>query len=222
MAKKVLIDNLSEPLNGARTAKVDIHVGDGNLTIDGLSGSEQVLASGTLEYLENQSVPQRTAHESNGQATLTLRGGAAGQPWFRFPWSACNGATLWQIHLNPAVQYDVTARSSGGNVKLDLGRIPVTGVSADTGGGNMEVVLPDQSANYTVVAQSGAGNVLVKLPTGVAVRVRATTGLGKVFVDPQFSQTEKNTYQSADWEFAANRIDITAKSGAGNVSVSIK
>jgi hypothetical protein len=222
MAKKVLVDTLSEPLNGAKAAKVDIHVGDGNLTIDGLAGSEQVLASGTLEYLENQGLPERSVHESNGLTTMRLRGGAAGQPWFRFPWSACNGATCWQIHLNPAVKYDVTARSSGGNVRLDLGRVPVTGVSADTGGGNMEVVLPDSSVNYNVVVQSGAGNVLVRVPTGVAVRVSAATGLGKVFVDPQFRQTEKHTYQSPDWELANNRIDITAKSGAGNVSVSTK
>ena len=34
MAKKVLTHNLSEPLNGATTAKVEINTGDGNLTID--------------------------------------------------------------------------------------------------------------------------------------------------------------------------------------------
>ena len=69
----VLTENLSEPLNGATTAKVDINVGDGNLTIDRLIGGEQVLASGTLQYFENQGLPTRTLVSGNGQATRTLR-----------------------------------------------------------------------------------------------------------------------------------------------------
>ena len=100
-AGNVLTHNLSEPLDGATTAKVDINTGDGNLTIDRLTGGEQVLASGTLQYLENQGLPTRSVNTSNGQATLTLKASGGGQPWFRFPWAACNGATEWQIHLNP-------------------------------------------------------------------------------------------------------------------------
>ena len=92
---------LSEPLDGATTVKVDINAGDGNLTIDRLTGGEQVLASGTLQYLENQGLPTRSVNTNNGQATLTLKASGAGQPWFQFPWAACNGATEWQIHLNP-------------------------------------------------------------------------------------------------------------------------
>ena len=157
MAKNVLTDNLSEPLNGATTAKIDINAGDGNLTIDRLTGGEQVLASGTLQYFENQGPPTRTLVSSNGQATLTLRGGGTGQPWFRFPWAACNGATEWQIHLNPTVSSDITAHSDGGNVKLNLAGMAVTRVSADTGGGNMDVVLPDNAADLERYRQDGRG-----------------------------------------------------------------
>jgi hypothetical protein len=48
MSKTVLTENLSAPLNGARTASIDIHAGDGNLTVDGLIGGEQLLVSGEL------------------------------------------------------------------------------------------------------------------------------------------------------------------------------
>ena len=143
----------------------------------------------------------------------------AGQPWFRFPWAACNGATEWQIHLNPTVSSDITAHSDGGNVKLDLAGMAITRVSADTGGGNMEVVLPDNAADLSVTAKSGAGNVVVHLPSGIAARIHATSGLGKVIVDSWFSKIDKNTYQSPDYDGAANKVEITASSGAGNVSV---
>ena len=222
MTKNVLTYNLSEPLNGVTTAKVDIHAGDGNLMIDRLAGGEQVLASGTLQYLENQGLPTRTLNTSDGQATLTLKGSGAGQSWFRFPWAACNGATEWQIHLNPTVSSDITAHSDGGNVKLDLAGMAVTRVSADTGGGNMDVVLPEDAANLSVTAKSGAGNVVVLVPSGIAARIHASTGLGKVIVDSRFNKIDGNTYQSSDFDSAANKVEITVHSGAGNVSVNTK
>ncbi len=219
MAKNVLTDNFAEPLNGATTAKVDIHAGDGNLMIDRLTGGEQVLASGVLQYFENQGVPDRSVNASNGQAIFTLKGGAAGRPRFRLPWATCSGATEWQIRLNPTVPSDITVHSGGGNVKVNLAGMTITRVSADTGGGNVDVVLPDDAANLSVSAKTGAGNVVVCVPSGMATRIHATTGLGKVTVDPRFSKTDKNTYQSSDFDSAANRVEITVHSGAGNVSV---
>jgi len=245
MAKNVLTYNLWELLNDVTTAEVNINTAEGNLTIDRFTGSEQVLASGTLQYFENQGPPSRNLNSSNGQAALTLRGGNTRQPWFHFPWAACNGAIEWQIHLNAAVSFDITARSGGGNVRLDLTGMVVTRVSADTGGGNMDVVLPDHAANLSVAAKagagnvtidlgtgttgsntvnanSGAGNVVVRVPGGIAARVHATTGLGKVIVDPRFNRTDKNTYQSPDYDGAADKVEIIIHSGAGNVSVNAK
>ena len=245
MAKNVLTDNLSESLNGATTAKVNIHAGDGNLSIDRLTGAEQVLASGTLQYFENQGVPTRTLVSSNGQAALTMRGGSTGRPRFRVPWATCNGATEWQIHLNPAVSSDITAHSDGGNIKVNLAGMTVTSISADTGGGNIDVVLPDNAANLGVTAKTGAGNVtveigsgitgsnivsansgagsvVVRIPGGVAARIHATSGLGKAIVDPRFSATGINTYQSSDFDSAANKVEIVVNSGAGNVSVNTR
>jgi hypothetical protein len=245
MAKNVLTENLSEPLDGATTARVDVNAGDGNLTIDRLTGGEQMLVGGTLQYLENQGLPAWTLVSSNGQATLTLRGSGTGQPWFRLPWATCNGATEWQIHLNPTVSSDITAHSDGGNVKLNLAGMAITRVAADTGGGNMDVVLPDNAANLSVTARtgagnatveigsgltgsntvntkSGAGNVVVRIPSGVAARIHATTGLGKAIVDPRFNKADNNTYQSPDYDGAANKVEITIHSGAGNVNVTTK
>jgi hypothetical protein len=219
MAKNILTDHFSESLNGATAAKVDINAGDGNLTIDRLPGGESVLASGTLQYIGDQNLPTRKLVSSSGHATLTLKGSSSKQSWLRLPWSACNGATEWQIHLNPTVSSDITAHSNGGNIKLSLAGMALTRVSADTGGGNIDLVLPDNMVHLSVTAKTGAGNVVVHIPGGVAARIHATTGLGKAIVDLRFTKIDKNTYQSPDFDQAANKVEITANSGAGNVSV---
>ena len=242
MANNLLNDQLSEPLSGVTTARINVYADDGNLTIDRLPGDEQLLASGMLQYFESQGRPIRTCDVNNGQATFTLKGGSSAKLWFRFPWSACNGATEWQIHLNPRVPSDISAHSGGGNVKLNLAGMAVTRLSADTGGGNMDVILPDNASNLsviaktgagtitlevgchvtgsnTIIASSGAGNVVVHVPRHLAARIHATTGWGKSLVDPRFSRTGDNFYESPDFGRAVDKVEITAQSGAGNVSI---
>jgi hypothetical protein len=219
MAKQVLTYDVSEPLGGVTFAKVDINSVDGNLTVDTLACCEQVLASGKLQYTENQKPPTQSLETKDGQTTLMLKSSGKGQTWLKMPWSACNSATEWRVHLNPAVAFEIVAHSGGGNVKLDLSGLTVTGVKADTGGGNMEVVLPDNAKNLSVFAKTGAGNAIVSVPGGIAVKVLASSGLGTVIMDPQFNQIDKNTYQSPDFDSAADKIEVTVSSGAGNVSV---
>ena len=245
MAKKVLTHNLSEPLDGAKTARFDFNTATGNLTIDQLVSGEGLLASGTLEYLEKQDPPAWMVETRDGQTTLMLKASGGRQPGLRLPWAACNGETNWQIHINPMISSDITAHSGGGNVKLNLAGMAVNRLTADTGGGNMDVVLPDNAANLSVTARtgggnvtvelgsgttgsntvnatSGAGNMVVRLPVGIAARIHATSGLGKVIMDSRFRKIDGETYQSPDYDGATNKVDITVKSGAGNVSVNTK
>lgn len=234
--------DLFEPLGEVTTAKFDVNAGTGNLTIDRLTGGEPLLAGGSLEYLESQGVPTRSLTTINDQATLSWVANSTQQTGFRFPWEACNGESEWLIHLNPSVSYDLNAYSDGGNLKLNLAGLAVTRVNAETGGGNVELTLPDQTADLSVVAKtgggavtveignnitgshtvnanSGAGSVVVRLPAGIAARIHVTSGLGNAIVDPGFTQFDNETYQSPDYDSAANRVEITADSGAGNVTI---
>jgi hypothetical protein len=243
--EEVLTQTLSESLGVATTARFDFNVGTGNLTIDRLSGGEQLLASGTLEYLESQGRPTGTVDMNGHLYTLTLKASGGRQPGFQLPWAACNGETDWLIHLNPTLPSDITASSDGGNVKLNLAGTIVTHLVADTSGGNLDVVLPDEvsdlnvsaktgggnvtvlvgsdlTGSNTVMATSGAGNVVVRLPDGIAARIHATTGMGKLTIDPQFTKIDEHTYQSPNYDHATDKLEITVESGAGDVNVITK
>ncbi len=238
---RVLTLALSEPLGDATAARFEINTGTGNLAIDRLPDGEQLLASGALEYLEGQDLPASTVSSENGLAILTIKA-SGGQAGFRLPWAASNGATTWQIQLNPGLPSDITACSGGGNLKLNLAGMLLTSLLADTSGGNVEVVLPDGAAGLnvtaksgggsvsvvagsnmtgsnTIIATSGGGSVVVRLPGGIAALIHASTGAGKLAIDPQFVKIDDHTYQSPGYAGAAVKIEITVESGAGNVSV---
>lgn len=245
MAEFLHTYNFAEPLSEANCARIDIQAGDGNLVIDGLPADEALLASGALQYYEKQGLPLYNLAMSDGQASLTLKGGKASQPWFHLPWAACNGATEWQVHLNPRLPCEINAQSNGGNLRLDLAGVTVTRISAETGGGNIDLVLPEQTSGLeaaastgggnvkielgedvtgwnAITAHSGAGNVVVRIPGNLPARIQATTGWGKALIDPRFNQVESHTFQSADYDQASSRVEIEIKSGAGNVSVENK
>ncbi len=219
MSKNVLTQNLSEPLGSLTSAKVSIDPGDGNLIVDGAIGNEMMLANGTLQFLEKNGAPTWSVNTDHGLPTFTIKAAGKGQPWIHLPWSACNGATEWNIHLNQHIPAEITAHSDGGNIRLDLTGMPVKSVSADTGGGNIEVTLPDPKSDMSLTAKSGAGNITIHLPANVAARIHATTGLGKVILSPRFGKIENDLYQTADFPGAGKNVEITISSGAGNVVV---
>jgi predicted membrane protein len=161
------------------------------------------------------------------------------------PWSGCIAATDWQIHLNRDVVTDISAHSGGGNVRLDLAGMHLRRVSADSGGGNLDVMLPDNAVSLSVTAKtgvgnitveigrgttghnilnaiSGAGNVEVRIPSGIAARIHATSGMGKKIIDPRFGNIDKHDYQSSDFDRAVDKVEIDLQSGAGNVIVNTR
>lgn len=216
---KIRTDNLSEPLNGATSAKMVVTMDAGNLTVDRFTSSDAFLVDGSLQYTETQGQPFRALQTNGSQVTFTLMKDNPQKTGFRFPWDACNVSIRWQIHLNPSVSTDLTIHSGGGDITLDLTGTTINNIFAESGGGNIQIILPENASDLSVTANSGAGNVFVYLPGGAAARAHATTGLGKIIMDPRFSKIDSNTYQSADYIPDAKRIEITVKSGAGNVGV---
>ena len=71
----------------------EVDAGSNNLLSEHLSAP----LNGTLECFEKQGRPAQSVSTDGARTTLTVKGNASGQPWFRFPWMACTGATEWQI-----------------------------------------------------------------------------------------------------------------------------
>lgn len=240
--ENLLTHTLNEPLSNVTKAKFEIKQDAGSLKIDSLTGGEDLLAGGSLQYTESQGLPSRSLTTLGEKATLVWTGNKAKVSGFRFPWDACTTNAEWLVHLNPNVAYDMNIRSAGGNINLNFDGLSVTSLMAETGGGNMDVVLPGDAANLsataktgggdvtlkigsgaignnTVVAGTGAGKVIVRLPEKLAARITATTGAGKATVAAQFNQLDKTTYQSPGYETAVDKIQITVTSGAGDVTI---
>jgi hypothetical protein len=236
---ELLTKPLSEPLSDTRTAEFIIDQGDGNLTIDSFINSDHLLATGSLQYFENSGAPVSSMSINQGLSTYTLTASTE-QTWQRLPWAPCNGATEWEIHLNPLVTFDISTHTGGGNVKLDLTGLNITHLEAETGAGNMEIILPDQSVNLKVTAKTGAGKVSILVgndligrnsinansgagemtiivPAGVAARVDVMKG--EVNVSAPFIMMDDTSYETPEFAGSTDKLEIVVGSGMGKVNI---
>ena len=236
------VQELAEPLNEVLASSLDLDLAEGNLAIDRLTGGEPLLVGGTLEYCEIGGMPARSFVSMGRQASLALSVGTNPRPRWHLPWEACNAENDWQLHLNPAVAYEIAARTGGGNLNLDLSGLLVNRMIAETGGGNAKIRLPENAMNLSVAVrtgagkigvgigpgtkgrngltvENGAGSVEVLVPPGLAVKLVVASGLGEIVLDPSFVKTGDESYQSTDYENHENRVTIEASNGAGSVSV---
>ncbi len=240
---EVITEDLSAPMGSVTSASINLNRYSGNMAISALNGSEPLLASGKLPYLDKQELT-RSVDTSSAQAILALKTSAK-QAGLRLPWVGCSDDTEWLINLNPNLPSDLTAYSGGGVLKLNLAGMAITRLSAETGGGNVEAILPDNARNLSaavktgagnitveigngmagssaISASSGAGNVIVRVPGSLAALIHLTGGAGTAQIAPRFIKIDERTYQSPGYDQAGDRVEITASSGAGTLSVNTK
>jgi len=68
-------------------------------------------------------------------------------------------------------------------------------------------------------ARSGAATVRIRVPDGVAARIRPSLGAATLNVRGARFPWQGGTYQSPDYDTAANRVDLDIDAGAATIDV---
>jgi hypothetical protein len=200
--------NLSIPLENARSARIKLDHGAGRLNIQAGAASTELL-NGSF----GAEVDTSTRFEAD-QLQVKLRN----SPHF---WAWYPGESLdWDIHLNGEVPLNLKIDSGASSSTLDLTNLKVVDLDIDTGASSTEVSLPANAGNTHVDIDSGAASLNLHIPAGVAARIRVKSGIASVNVDAgRFTRLESGLYQSADYATAVNRADITIDTGVGSVDI---
>lgn len=199
---------LSIPLENAQGARIKLDHGAGRLNIQaGASPTE--LLNGAF----GSEVESRTRLEGD-QLQVKLRNSP--HFWARYPGESLD----WDIRLNEEIPLRLKIDSGASSARLDLTSLKVVDLDIDTGASSIEISLPANAGNTRVDINSGAASVNLRVPTGVAARIRVKSGIASVNIDAnRFPRQEGDLYQSADYDTGANRADITIDTGVNSVEV---
>ena len=205
-------ERISEPLDGATSAVVEIGFGAGGLNIEALDET-----AGLIEGQVMLSPGERLNRQSNRSGDVAhyeLKSRGMTTVWPRQMWDE---QKVWNLGLNRDIPIRLQIQTGVGRSNLDLTSLNVTNLDLEGGVGQVALMLP-QRGQISVTIEGGVGEVIVIVPRGLAARIRTEGGLGGVTVNGSFSQSG-NTYTSPGFSSAENRADLKIEGGVGHVVV---
>jgi hypothetical protein len=200
------------PLAGTTRASLDIQPGDSHLHVD--AGAE---ATNLLSGRFGGGLERRVKRDGD-----TLQVSITPAPpgfWPTMGWLT-RGSNEWKLVLNTEIPLSLDIQAGAGEAHIDLSALCVCDLLVQARSGAVQVILPSRVRRTEAVIKSGVAAVSLRIPEGVAARVRATGGLMSALVDThRFPRTDSGLYQSPNYETAESRVDLQIETGLGVVTV---
>ena len=202
-------EHASVPLEGATRAQVRLSHGAGRLMISTGAGGVDLVEGDFDGGLDLRTRRQDDLLEAE------LRSPVRG--WSFWDWG---GRGLeWNVRFNPQVPLTLKLETGASESILDLGDLLVGDLSLQTGASSTELILPACAVYTRVKVSGGAASFKVRVPPGVAASNCFSGGLASLDVDRQRFPPSGNLYQSPDFAFAENKVELIFEVGAASVEV---
>lgn len=124
----------------------------------------------------------------------------------------------WNLRLSNEVPFTLDLETGANQSIVDLHEVRVTRLNVQTGASSTDITLP-ASGHVTAEAHVGAAELKLRVPQGVAGRIRSQSGLAEINVDRSRFPYLNGVYESPDFGTNPNRVDISIEAGVGKVSV---
>jgi hypothetical protein len=208
-------------LNGASQAVVTVRFGGGQLNLGALGSDARPDLLSTVAYQGpgpccgvNYNVVGTT-----GRLEYDLGGGG---PRF-FPWWSgdTSGSSRMDVNLSRSVPItSLTVQTGAADAHLDLSSLRITGLDVSVGASSSWIRLPEAGATNAHIS-AGAATINIEIPSGVAAQIHHRGGLSTLTLDQtRFQTVDQETYRSADYDSASNRVDLTLETGVSTIHVS--
>jgi hypothetical protein len=201
------VKSFAVPLQGAKEASLTINHGVGRMELRAGASADEFL-TGTAAAAMNHS-----ARLNGDRLEVNIDAGPSFMPFI-----GPEGG-MWRYRLNPDVPTTLSVHAGASQLDFDLTDLRVTRFSYDGGASSLDLALPAQLPNVLVGIQTGAASLHIRVPQAVAARVLIKS-VGSLTVDQvRFVPRGAGLYQSADYDSAQHRADITIDGGATSIRV---
>jgi hypothetical protein len=207
----------SLPLEGAERAQIEFHHGAGELNVSALDENSSLLIDGTYTNGLEHEITRRS-----GLTWLKLRPPVDGIPFGFFPHT---DGYHWNLALARRLPLELQFKTGANKATLDLQNLNVSDVKLETGASETTLMLPAEASHTKVTVNSGAAAVNIRVPQGVAARIRISGGLMGVEVDqsrfPLTGESEpgRKVYQSPDYDGSAHQAESNVETGLGSINI---
>jgi hypothetical protein len=204
---------ISQSLQGADAADIDIRFGAGQLRLEALPESSR-LVEGQIELRDGeQASPTFEMRDGTGYFKLHSQ-----DPVVIPTLGQWESNATWELGLNRDVPTVLAVSTGAGEAKLDLSELNLERLKVETSVGSTQLYLP-RRGRLSAAVDTGVGELDIIIPTGMAARIRVDRGLGSIEVRDKDYRQEEDVYVSPGFEGAVDRVDLEIDAGIGKVIV---
>jgi len=194
-------------LKGAQQASLRLKHGAGRMTIGCGAGAGQLL-SGTFSY----GLDYKTKMVGD-KLEVRMRSASHFGPFIGEGYD-------WHLNLTRDIPLSLSINSGASESRIDLSELRVPYLKLETGASSTSLTMPAAGGNTLAEINAGVASVDVRVPEGVAARIRIKEGLSARSINSaRFPRLEGNIYQSPDYDQAANRVELNIEAGVGSISI---
>jgi spore germination protein GerM len=191
---------------GVEKAKIDINAGAGEVSI-------YAIESGNLVKGEVQSNLAEVKIDS--QISDSIQNVEIGMSGTR-KWFSENLKNQFYIGIDNNTPVILNINSGASNNNIDLTGIKVQSVALHTGASNVNLTMGGEVDSADVLIEAGASSISLNFPKMVGVKMYIESGMSSQDLTG-FVSTEKNTYQSSNYESAEKKISVSVKMGMASL-----
>ncbi len=201
--------HLARP-DGTKAVRLEVRMVGGSVKV---RGAGVPLVDGDLSF--NRDPYEPTIEQRTDAATERVELGQRGSGFFG------RSRNEWDVRVANDLPAAFGIQIGAGAADVDLAGIRLAEFAATVDSGFLSADFSHAKIEGTITAsvQVGTGELRVRLPTGVAIRLRGMEHVGDVTVRgvPQV-KGEKTIWQTDDFETAATKLDIGFRVGIGQAT----
>ena len=202
-------ESASVDLQGATSVNLKISHGAGELKLHGGANANEVAHGTFTGGLEQK------ASRNGDRLEVRIR---PAKDFLDFPFFGPRSQIDWDVALNASIPMELNLNLGANKSTLDLRDLNITNLDLDTGASDTRLTLPAKG-RFRADFDLGAASLEVTLPEGLSARINASVAAGDIKVDEMRFPRNGRYYQSADYETAANAVDMTIDAGAASVKI---
>lgn len=224
--------DIEQPLDDAESANVRIDSPVGELTVEALNGSKNLI-EGTIYSVERETILE--SYEMDGDMI---------DYYLHSDWTSGgvnfndkNQRLSWNLALTNAIPLDLNISLGMGKSTLDLSDLQVSKLDLNIDIGQTTVTLPggeyqarvDGGVGQTSIeipaegqiqlnVDGGVGEIVIYFPEDMAAKINVDRGVAGLSVPAGFEKND-STYTTPNFDSADNWVEISIDQGVGNIAI---
>jgi cell wall-active antibiotic response 4TMS protein YvqF len=191
-------------------ASLEVDAGAATISISGNDSIGGDLYHAHIEY----NGPKPTISLDRGTGSLKISQSNNGFDFLR------SQRFVLTLELNTGVTWSITENTGAATDTLNLSSLKVASMSLNTGASREDITLGPPSGSVSITINGGALTAQIHRPGGTPASVRVAGGAVTLDADGHHQGAIGNaSYQTSDYDSAADRYDVSVNGGACTVTL---